>query len=415
MVKVAKLKIIFPENVDWKVLNNVMFNFDYVAWKIKNRTVNIYHNFKIKELEYNDENEKRMNSKIRKELYGYSSYSSLIYNEIKEDYTEYGFHSEIIPGLIREAVQSYDKVFLDTLKGKAVIPSFKSGQAIPVRSRQIKMLNRDTLRLSILNKVGGEKYNIKNIGRSYPIDVKIASKNNYANHILENIENSTYSIADSSIKKHKNNIFINLVFKDETEEVEQVAVDQERVLGVFLAEFNAVTMAIANSPKHSFIEGGEIEAFRERIEKQRISKRNQLKYASENRFGHGKETLLKPLDTLSKKVDSFKDLTNHRYSQHIVDYAIKNDCGIIQMEDLKGVNKKDKRLANWSYYDLQQKIKYKAEKLGLKVKIINLKTQCHKCGTVNPDHEVTDGVFKCESCNKKSNVDLNSARNLTFV
>src|SRR5699024_3267406 len=113
MAKVAKLKIVKPTNVDWSVFGEMMRDLDYIGWKIKNRTIKRDHDLETKELEYNNEIEKRMNGEKRKEVYGYASYESVIINEIKGDYAEYGLHSEILPGLVKEAVQAYKKVQKD--------------------------------------------------------------------------------------------------------------------------------------------------------------------------------------------------------------------------------------------------------------------------------------------------------------
>lgn len=55
--------------------------------------------------------------------------------------------------------------------------------------------------------------------------------------------------------------------------------------------------------------------------------------------------------------------------RYIVDFAIKNGCGVIQMEDLSGFTEKAKEsfLKNWVYYDLQNKIEYKAKEKGINV------------------------------------------------
>src|SRR5699024_1385152 len=120
-----------------------------------------------KELEYNNENEKRMNGEKRKEVYGYASYESVIINEIKGDYAEYGLHSEILPGLVKEAVQAYKKVQKDMMRGSATIPTFKRGQPVPVRSRQIKILDKDKLSISLVNKNGGGSRGVPKKGNSY--------------------------------------------------------------------------------------------------------------------------------------------------------------------------------------------------------------------------------------------------------
>ncbi|WP_240836674.1 RNA-guided endonuclease TnpB family protein [Macrococcus sp. PK] len=414
MAKVVKLKVVRPVNIEWETLNDIINDLDYNAFKVKNRATTMLHTLKIAELDYNHNNEEKMNASIRKEMYGYSTYESLIYNNIKNDYSSLGFHSEIIPGLIREAGQMYNKVLKDMLKGNGTIPTYKRNQPIPVRSRQIKIINADTIQLNILNLIGGEKHHVKNIGKSVPIQLKVTSKKGHAKIAIERIMSGRYSLNDSKIHKYKKDLYILLTFTDN--EVKQVAISKDKVLGVHLGIINAVTMHVSGTPIVNQIAGGEIDAFRKRIEKQRISKRNQLKVASQNRKGHGRETLLAPLETLSKKVDNFKNLTNHRYSKYIVGFAIKNGCGTIQLEDLKGIRKDEAFLATWSYFDLQQKIKYKAEECGIEVKIVKPRytsQRCYKCGYIDNENRIEKNQFFCKKCGHHSDGDINASKNIS--
>ena len=73
---------------------------------------------------------------------------------------------------------------------------------------------------------------------------------------------------------------------------------------------------------------------------------------------------------------------------------------------------------NWSYFDLQQKIKYKANEHGIKVnfKKPNYTSQrCSKCGYIHMDNRKTQAEFKCVKCGHKSNADINAARNIAIL
>lgn len=411
MAKTVKLKIVRPLNIDWKTFNNIMNELDYNAFKIKNRATTRLHMLKMAELEYNAVNNK-MNAEIRKEIYGYSTYESLIYNEIKDDYSDLGFHSEIIPGLIREAGQSYNKLLKDILKGNATLPTYKRNQPVPIRSRMIKLIDQNTMQINIINTTGAEIYGVKNIGRSVPIQLQIASKKGHANIAISRLLNKRYILCDSKLYKDHKDIYILLSFKDTI--IKEVAISKDKVLGVFLGVDNAVTMHVSNTKIINKLPGGEIEAFRKRVEKQRVSKRNQLRIASHNRRGHGKNTLLSPLETLSDKVSNFKNLTNHRYSKYIVDFAVKNGCGVIVMEDLKGIRQENKLLSTWSYFDLQKKIIYKAEDFGIEIvfKKKGTNEECSKCGHIS-ENNIKDGNFICSKCSYKEEVDINSVKLLS--
>lgn len=416
MTKVLKLKIVKPTQLDWNTLGSILSNLDYHGHKIKNEAMSRYYELWRKELEYNAANpDDKFNAAKRKEVYGYSQYNSVIYNEIKTNFEELGFHSEVIPGLIKSSVEAHGKVAKDMLRGEAVLPTFKRGQPIPIRSRQIKMTSPNTMTLSLINKIGGERYGVQGKGRSFPIEVAVASKAGYVKGILRKLFDGEYDICDSNIVKDGKDIYILLVYKTNT--VKQAAIDPSKILGVDLGVSKAAYMAVDGALTNRWIDGGEIESFRRRIEARRKSIRNQMRVASDNRRGHGRKTLLKPLDTLSSKVENFKDTTNHRYSKAIVDYAIKNGCGTIQMEDLSGIRKASNFLSTWSYYDLQQKTKYKAEEYGIKFKLINPKytsQRCHKCGVIDKESRKDQKTFKCTTCGHSANADWNAARNIAM-
>ena len=102
---------------------------------------------------------------------------------------------------------------------------------------------------------------------------------------------------------------------------------------------------------------------------------------------------------------------------NIVDMAIKHGCGIIQMEDLSGFDITNKFLKLWTYYDLQQKVKYKAEEKGIVVKLIlpqYTSQRCNKCGFISSDSRTTQSNFECVSCGHKTNADFNAAQNISI-
>ena len=106
---------------------------------------------------------------------------------------------------------------------------------------------------------------------------------------------------------------------------------------------------------------------------------------------------------------------NHNISKQIVSSFNGNK---IIMEDLKGIRgqRRGKRLnywiSNWSFYQLQNFIQYKAERKSIEVVRVkpNYTSQiCHRCGKLGSR---SFGCFSCHCGLKHYNADLNSARNL---
>lgn len=200
-----------------------------------------------------------------------------------------------------------------------------------------------------------------------------------------------------------------------TFEVQEKALDESRVMGIDMGITNAVYGAFNFSLQRFVIEGGEINAFRNRVEARRRSMLKQGKHCGDGRRGRGRVTRLKPTDVLSDKIANFRATTNHKYSKYVVDMAVRHGCGTIQMEDLSGIATDDAFLKRWSYYDLQTKIEYKAKEHGIKVVKIKpdyTSQRCSQCGHIHRDNRKTQADFECTMCGFKANADYNAARNI---
>jgi putative transposase len=108
---------------------------------------------------------------------------------------------------------------------------------------------------------------------------------------------------------------------------------------------------------------------------------------------------------------------NHKVSRVIVDYA-KKHCSAIVLESLGNISKKGKakryvQKSQWSFYQLETFLNYKAALLGVPVYYINPKYTsriCSKCGRLN----LPNGKhYKCSSCGHFDHRDANAAFNIS--
>lgn len=87
--------------------------------------------------------------------------------------------------------------------------------------------------------------------------------------------------------------------------------------------------------------------------------------------GHGRRKKLKAVDLYHEKEKNYVDYKTHVYSRILVNTAERNNCGTIVLLEQKEKEEEAKKvkilLRNWSYHDLQTKICYKADMLGIKV------------------------------------------------
>ena len=260
------------------------------------------------------------------------------------------------------------------------------------------------------------------------IDFVIKAHDNTQKVILERLINKEYKINASEIfkiKKGKTKWFINLTYSFEQDD--KINLDKNNIMGVDLGICTSAYMAFNNSQNRYYIGGSEVIEFRRRVERRRNELLKQGKYCGEGRIGHGRTTRIKPIEKLRGRVENFKNTTNHKYSKYIINTALKNNCGIIQMEDLTGIaggERKATFLGMWSYYDLQTKIEYKAKESGIEIKKIKPKhtsARCNKCGHIHKSEDKDiwrpkQDTFKCMNCDYGHkffiHADYNAAKNI---
>jgi IS605 OrfB family transposase len=103
-----------------------------------------------------------------------------------------------------------------------------------------------------------------------------------------------------------------------------------------------------------------------------------------------------------------------------IDIGLRQQVGTIIMENLdnirntaKSLNRANRNIHSWTFYQLQQFIKYKAELAGIKVEYINPKYTsqgCSKCAKVKKSNRKAN-LYSCE-CGNHIHADLNAGRNI---
>ena len=339
---------------------------------------------------------------------------------------KYNLGSANLSTTIRVTVAAFKNSLKDIIKGDKSVLSYKSNQPIDVKKNSIKLnydptANTFTVTLGLLNKAGKAAYNIP----SFCFEAVV--KDNSTKTILERCYDGVYGISASLLvfkkKNKKKQWYLNLCysFDNETKEL-----DENRILGINLGVVYPLYASINGDYRRHFIKGDEIIEFRKRVEGRRDALKSQSRTCGDGRIGHGYTTRMKPSLRISDKIARFRDTFNHKASRSLIDFAVKNNCGTIQLEDLTGITTeknlekfedKDMRkfLKDWSYYDLQQKIEFKAKEKGIKVVKINpayTSLRCSKCGKIHEDNHPTRETFKCQYCGYTVLHDYNASQNI---
>jgi IS605 OrfB family transposase len=151
---------------------------------------------------------------------------------------------------------------------------------------------------------------------------------------------------------------------------------------------------------------------RQQFKARRIRLQKQLQAC---KGGKGRKDKLKAMNQLRDKEKNFAKTYNHFLSHNIVKFANDNKCEYIHLEKLEGTHLENKVLGLWSYYQLQEQIEYKAERVGIKVKYINpayTSQTCSKCGNVDKENRIDQATFICKECGLKINADYNASLNI---
>ena len=128
------------------------------------------------------------------------------------------------------------------------------------------------------------------------------------------------------------------------------------------------------------------------------------------------------LKTIGQRENRWMQDVNHQVSKALVESNPKHTLFVL--EDLSGVRNATERVrtkdryvsVSWSYYDLEQKLSYKALKHHQLVEKVNpayTSQTCPKCGhTEKTNRNKKMHIFCCKNCGYKSNDDRIGAMNL---
>ena len=232
-------------------------------------------------------------------------------------------------------------------------------------------------------------------------------------HTLQKVINGEYKLSQSSLEfDRNNNLILNLTMDISFKQEDNLIKD--RVLGVDLGvKYPAYVCLNDDTYKREHIgEALELIKQREQYQARRRRVQQQLKNV---KGGKGRHKKLKNLDRLSDCERNFAKTYNHMISKRIVEFAKKHKCEYIHLEKLTKDGFDNTILRNWSYYELQQMIEYKADRLGIKVRYVNpayTSQTCSRCGNIDKENRQTQETFVCTKCGFKLNADHNAAINI---
>jgi len=401
-----KYQIIKPIDSDWNTFGKVLRDIQFDTRQIMNKTIQLcweWHGFSA---DYKAANE--VYPKAR-DILGYSGIDGYCYDKLKSVFTKHNTGN--LTTSINKAVQRWKTDLKEIILGNKSIASFRSNVPIDLHNKSISLTKDGSNYYADLS-LASKTYKNELQRKSGQFRVLINEGDKSSKVILDRCINGIYKVSASQIVMKDRKWLLYLAY---TFSAVQNNIDSDTILGIDMGIKYPVYMAIYGTPIRTKIDGGEIESFRKQVEKRRFDLQRQGRYCGDGRKGHGIKTRIKPIESEKAKISNFRNTVNHKYSRYIIDFAIKYNCGMIQMEDLSGISTDNRFLKNWTYYDLQQKIKYKAEEVGIQVKMVKphyTSQRCSKCGYIDKENRPEQEVFECKSCGFRANADYNAALNI---
>src|SRR5208282_5601394 len=201
--------------------------------------------------------------------------------------------------------------------------------------------------------------------------------------------------------KHHKCFKANLCFEFTT----PVPVDSNRAVGIDRGLYNIVSLSDGQRYKANEVR----------------SKKRQFLFVKRQLQAKGTKSAKRKLRQRSGKEKRFSLDVNHCISKWIVNMPYD----LFVLENLKGIRKKNKGrklngwLSNWTFFQLEQFIKYKAEELGkqvVKVDAHYTSQKCSACPTWDPDainkSNRNKSRFECSKCGHAEHADINASKNI---
>lgn len=245
----------------------------------------------------------------------------------------------------------------------------------------------------------------------------------YLPSLLDGIVNypDEYKVCDSTIQIDKGKIILNLVVNI-SKAPEAYKPVKGRCMSVVLGYNQPLVVSISDADKPFYL--GVIESdtiVDRRLEIQNHRRRLQMARKMA-KGGHGRDRKMRNLNQQDHYEKNVMKNFNHILSKAVVNFAKQHKVETIVIDDMSidEIKQKPIVLRNWSFFELETFIIYKAKALGIetvKGKIENRNT-CSACGNVvefdttlvEAESWEKEPTFKCPCCKKEVSYRFNKAR-----
>ena len=410
LAKVMKYELHYLDGCgSFAEMQKQLWNLQNQTREILNRSVQIAFHWDYINRKHYEETGEYLDLKTET---GYKRLDGYIYDCLKGQYEN--MSASNMNATIQQGWKKYTQSKKEILRGTMSIPSYKADQPLLIYPKNVKLSDKENVPVITLT-LFSKKFEKEQGSNKVRFSMRLHDGTQRA--IFQNLMSGTYQLGECKLIYKRPKWFLLLTYKFTPEER---TLNPDKILGVDMGEVCAVYASSFGERGYLKIDGGEVTEYARKMEARIRSMQNQATHCGEGRIGHGTKTRVSVIYKAKDRIANYRDTINHRYSKQLIDYALKNGYGVIQMEDLSGIKEDTgfpKFLRHWTYYDLQQKIENKAKEEGIQVKKINPRftsQRCSRCGHIDRANRPGQAEFKCTKCGFSANADYNASQNISI-
>lgn len=317
--------------------------------------------------------------------------------------------------IVQKTKTDFNNSLAEYSRGETSLISYKRTNPLMLRGRSDTQYEKSDFRGGIHIYYEGDDIHVR---WCKGIVFKVITGNNPTRNIelkrvLHSMIKGEYRISQSELEfNKKGHLMMNICYRYNKEPKSDYV--EGRTLGVDLGVAIPAYMCLSDN---TYVRQGlgsyhDFKRVRDQFAKRRSQLQKSLVMA---KGGRGRAKKLKAMQQFRDKERNFARTYNHQLSHKIVKFAKDNQCQYINLEKLTKEGFDNRLLASWSYYELQNMIKYKADREGIEVRFVNpayTSQTCSQCGHVHRDNRQTQSQFKCVECGFELNADHNASINI---
>jgi transposase len=346
--------------------------------------------------------------------YGASAGALNVYEIFRKAAPDLG--SQVCATMQKKVVDSWIKKRFNVLvRMTEAVPFYHNDGSFPLRAQGFRLAHKQGNQYEVSFSVrpgrhpGGAEFR-----------VLTTAHDEYQHELLHNLASEQWKIGEMLIeqdRRRKSVWYLRFTYTQRRKNADRVGKVAAINRGM------AFLVGVTEDGTRWLYEGNGINAHLKQLKRRRQS--YQRERLASNRYGHGRQRALLPIESLEDKGSRWRATKNQTIARRFVGWLVKQDVTILRMEDFTGIRDQapDKlgkplwdAIHEWPFYDLGSRIKSCCEEEGIMLEVHeakDLSRRCCFCGHVAPENiNTTRRRMVCARCKRTEHLDVNAAKNL---